>query len=154
MELIRRTWSFGALRKVVVNTDPAAWEELDYLLAIEAVQALLAGRAVRFIGEADRVTPLVLLGDAPTVYALFVAGKHAIFPVAAGLATMTSFLNDVASLWSGHEQRYTLDTTAYNVALAQLMLEEFEVANPGCDAGFWEHHCLAGLNWGIPLAVQ
>ncbi len=151
MKPVARTWKFGAIRHVTVNTDPAAWEEMDYLLKIDRVVDLLAGRALRVVGEADQMTALVLVGDDETVQALFEGETCALFPVASNVANLVSFLDDIAALWSGHEDRYTLDTTKDNVELAMLMLDEFVAANPGCDVGFWEYHCLAGLNMGFPL---
>jgi hypothetical protein len=151
MTSVDRTWKFGALRNVVVNTDPAAWEEMDYLLKMDSVITLLAGRTLHVIGEADQMTQLVRLGDDPTIHALIVLDTASLFPVAANLNTLTAFLDDVASFWYGREQNYTLDTTHDNLELAQIMLESFEAANPGCDVGFWEYHCLAGLNMGFPL---
>lgn len=151
MHPVARTWRFGAIRHVRVNTDPAAWEEMDYLLALSSVVDLLAGRELRVIGEADQMTALVLVGDDETVHALFEGETSALFPVAANITSLVSFLDDVAALWSGCEHRYTLDTTSDNRELATLMLDEFVAANPGCDVGFWEYHCLAGLNMGFPL---
>lgn len=151
MTPINRTWKFGAMRHVTVNTDPAAWKEMDYLLKIDRFLKLLAGRTMRIIGEADQMTTLMLIGDDETVQALFEGETYALFPVAANITQLTKFLDDVAGLWFGHEDRYTLDTTRDNKELAEIMLDEFVAANPGCDVGFWEYHCLAGLNMGFPL---
>jgi hypothetical protein len=151
MNSICSTWKFGALRHVVVNPDPTVWKKLDYLRKTRGVVDLLAGRELRVIGEADRMTALVLVGDDQTVHALFQGETWTLFPVAANVANLVGFLDDVAGLWFGHENRYTLDTSNENRELAELMLDEFVAANPGCDVGFWEYHCLAGLNMGFPL---
>lgn len=151
MTAINRTWNFGPLRKVVVNTDPAAWEEMDYLLKIDRVVELLAGRTLHVVGEVDQMTALVRLDDDPSLLILFEGESYALEKVAANVTTLTSFLDDVASLWVGHEEDYGLPTTADNLEFARIMLDSFVAANPGCDSSFWEYQCFAGLNMGFPL---
>jgi hypothetical protein len=151
MNVFHHTWRFGALRQVVINSDSSAWRSLDYLARMPRVVALVEGRTMRIIGEADRMTALVQLGDEPTVYALLTLDSANLFPVAANVQTLVATLDDLASLWHGRERSYTLDSSADNIELAQIMLDAFDASNPGCDVGFWEYHCLSGLNMGFPL---
>jgi hypothetical protein len=152
MAPVDRTWRFGALRQVALNTDPSAWEEMDHLLKMDRVLELLAGRALRVIGEVDQRIALVQRDDEPVVFVLFEFEPAALLPVAADVAALVAFLDDAAGLWVGHGEDCILPTTADNLELAQIMLEAFEAANPGCDAAFWEQQCFAGLNMGFPLA--
>lgn len=152
MTAVNRTWSYGSLRKVVINTDPAAWEEMDYLLKIDRVVELLAGRTLHVIGEVDMMTSLVRLDDDPGVHILFDQGESwGLVKVATNVTTLMALLDDAALLWVDHQDDCILPTTSDNLQFAQIMLESFVAANPGCDADFWEYQCFAGLNMGFPL---
>ena len=151
MTTVNRTWKYGQLRNVVLNTDPAAWEEMDYLLKIDGVVELLAGRALNVVGEVDGMTALVRLDGDPGVHVLWQGQTWGLTKVATNVTTLAALLDDAALLWVGHEHDYGLPTTNDNLELARIMLESFVAANPGCDADFWEYQCFAGLNMGFPL---
>lgn len=151
MDNFNKTWTFGMLGGVTLNSDQSVWEEYDYLPKMTDFELVFKGKPYQVIGEAKPWSGLVKFNDEEKIYAVIELEKLELRCVANNLTSLINFLDSVDLLWINHENDASLPATKENVDYATRIINTFALENPDADTDFWEFQCFSGLNYRFEI---
>ncbi|MEN9302219.1 MAG: hypothetical protein RL264_648 [Bacteroidota bacterium] len=151
MDNFNKTWTFGMLGGVTLNSDQSVWEEYDYLPKMTDFELVFKGKPYQVIGEVKPWSGLVKFNDEEKIYAVIELEKLELRCAANNLTSLMNFLDSVDLLWINYENDASLPATKENVDYATRIINTFALENPDADTDFWEFQCFSGLNYRFEI---